>query len=146
MPYNNIYTRERAEAEYMWDMQDWTLLKEHQSMPVEKLKVINRKNDLDMLSKSTRYQLYSEIKKQEKEVPYYIRCRLPNNIMKCIAQCRLGNGSFWFSGTNEQLENNNICLNCNMQELDTPQHLFLKCKLHEGKRRRSLPDNGQPPT
>lgn len=123
---------------HIWHTQNLQELLAGKEHILNKLDKILKDEDIDMVSKSKTYQYYGKIFDVELDrTNFYLNVRIGNNIAKCLAQTRMGNGSFWFSGYCIELKINELCTLCG-KENENMMHVLFNCKIHEGARRRYI--------
>lgn len=122
----------------IWDTQNLQALLAGKNLILKKWHEMLVEDDINVVEKSKIYSGYSSIYKAEPDRSnFYLHTRIGNNVMRCIAQTRSGNGCFWFSGYNVELKMNDLCTLCG-KENENMMHVLFNCKLHEGGRKRYI--------
>lgn len=94
---------------------------------------------------SSTYAFYVHIHPVIREAAPHTNLLLPHHVFKLIAQCRIGNGSFFINSSfHLHLNYREICNVCNLNEDNTLLHILTRCTLNTGPRNQFFADRVMP--
>lgn len=102
---------------------------------LDKIIEIGRQDDIELMQKSARNVIYSNLCTQSPEPAKYLTLKLPFNKLSLLAQSRLNNQRFYFEKFKHNFDTESFCKLCNKKEEENLYHFIFNCRLNDEYRK-----------